>query len=119
VELSVRRRRLLALLGLLLVAGALLAVPARSYWAQRGEVASREAALAELDRQNDELSARLDRLGEPDEIQRIARRDYGLVAGSEESYSILPPATAGLVLPGGWPFDRISGPLERAATGGS
>jgi cell division protein FtsB len=119
VELTVRRRRLVVLLGLLLVAGAVLAVPAQSYWAQRGEVSSREAALAEVDRSNDELAARLDRLDDPDEVQRIARRDYGLVAVGEESYSILPPATAGLVLPRGWPFDRISGPLERAATGGS
>jgi cell division protein FtsB len=119
VQLTVRRRRLVAVLGLLLVAAAVLAVPAQSYWAQRGEVASREAELAELDRANDELADQLERLEDPDEIQRIARRDYGLVAEGEESYSILPPATAGLVLPRGWPFDRISGPLERAATGGS
>jgi cell division protein FtsB len=119
VQLTVRRRRLVALLGLLLVAGAVLAVPAQSYWAQRSEVSNREAALSEVERSNDELAARLDRLDDPDEVQRIARRDYGLVAVGEESYSILPPATAGLVLPRGWPFDRISGPLERAATGGS
>jgi cell division protein FtsB len=119
VELTVRRRRLLVLLGLLLAAAAVLAVPARSYWAQRGEVAARESALAEVDRTNDDLQARLDHLEDPAEVQRIARRDYGLVSAGEESYSILPPATAGLVLPQGWPFDRISGPLERAATGGT
>ena len=119
MQLTVRRRRLVVLLGLLLVAGAVLAVPAQSDWAQRGAVSSREAALDEVERSNDELAARLDRLDDPDEVQRIARRDYGLVAVGEESYSILPPATAGLVLPRGWPFDRISGPLERAATGGS
>lgn len=119
MALSVRHRRIGAVLGLLLVAAAILAVPAQSYLAQRGELADREAELAELDRSNDELAERLDRLSDPDAIQRIARRDYGLVSEGEESYSILPPATAGLVLPGGWPFDRISGPLERAATGGS
>lgn len=119
MQLTVRRRRLVVLLGLLLVAAAVLAVPAQSYWAQRGELDEREAALAEVDRSNDELQSRLDHLEDPAEIQRIARRDYGLVSVGEESYSILPPATAGLVLPRGWPFDRISGPLERAATGGS
>jgi cell division protein FtsB len=119
VQLTVGRRRLVVLLGLLLAAAAVLAVPAQSYWAQRGEVAEREAALAEVQRSNDELQARLDHLEDPDEVQRIARRDFGLVAAEEESYSILPPATAGLVLPQGWPFDRISGPLERAATGGT
>jgi cell division protein FtsB len=119
VELTVRRRRLLVVLGLLLVAAAMLAVPAQSYWAQRDEVAKRESALADVDRANQDLAERLERLDDPDEIQRIARRDYGLVSVGEESYSILPPATAGLVLPTGWPFDRLSGPLQRAATGGS
>ena len=119
MEPSVRRRRFLIALGLLLVVAAVLAVPARSYWAQRGELAAREARLAEVDRTNEELAERLARLGEPAEIQRIARRDYGLVEPGEESYAILPASTAGLVLPAGWPFDRISGPLERSATGGS
>lgn len=96
-----------------------LAVPARGYWAQRGELGDREAALAELEHSNDELERRLDRLDDPGEIELIARRDYGLVAEGEESYAILPPATAGVALPGGWPFDRISGPFARAATGGS
>ncbi len=116
---SVRRRRLAVAASLLIVAATLLAVPAQSYLASRGEVASREAALAEVDRLNDELADRLERLGDPAEIERIARRDYGLVNPGEESYSILPPSTAGLTMPRGWPFDRISGPVERAATGGS
>lgn len=119
MEPSARRRRLLVAVGLMLVVAAVLAVPARSYWAQRGEVAAREARLAEVDRTNDQLATRLTRLGEPTEIQRLARRDYGLVEPGEESYAILPSATAGLVLPTGWPFDRLSGPLERSATGGS
>ena len=119
MEPSARRRRFLIAVGLLLLVAAVLAVPARSYWAQRGELSAREARLAEVNRTNDELTARLTRLGEPAEIQRIARRDYGLVEPGEESYAILPPATAGLVLPTGWPFDRLSGPLERSATGGS
>lgn len=119
MQLTVGRRRLVAVLGLLLVAAAVLAVPAQSYWAQRVVVSDRQAQLAELERQNDELSAELERLADPDEVRRIARRDYGLVEPGEESYSVLPPATAGLVLPDGWPFDRLSGPLERAATGAS
>jgi cell division protein FtsB len=101
---------------LLFVAATVLAVPFRGYLAQRTEVSSRQAELAELRQQNTELVERSERLDDPDEIQRVARRDYGLVAEGEESYTILPPATAGLVLPRAWPFDRLSGPLERAAT---
>lgn len=101
---------------LLVVAATVLAVPAQSYLAQRGEIAARDAELRELEDRNGELADRRDRLDDPEEIQRIARRDYGLVAVGEESYTILPPATAGLVLPRAWPFDRLSGALERAAT---
>jgi len=119
VSLSPRRQTVLVVLALALVPVAVLAVPARAYLAQRGVLGDREAALAELERSNDELEGRLEHLGDPGEIERIARRDYGLVAAGEESYAILPPATAGVVLPGGWPFDRISGPFARAATGGS
>ena len=108
-------RRLAVVAALVFVAATVLAVPARSYWAQRSEVSSRQAELADLRQQNAELVERSDRLDDPDEIQRIARRDYGLVAEGEESYTILPPATAGLVLPRAWPFDRLSGPLERPA----
>jgi cell division protein FtsB len=109
--------RQLAVVGaLVFVAATVLAVPFRGYLAQRTEVSSRQAELAELREQNTELVERSDRLDDPEEIQRIARRDYGLVAEGEESYTILPPATAGLVLPRAWPFDRLSGPLERAAT---
>ena len=115
------RRRLFwqraAVLGaLFVVAATVLAVPARGYLAQRAELSARQSELTDLERQNDELSARRDRLDDPEEIQRIARRDYGLVAVGEESYSILPPATAGLVLPRAWPFDRLGGALEDAAT---
>ena len=109
-------QRLAVVVALLVVAATVLAVPARGYLAQRGELASRSAELSELERQNADLVARRDRLDDPEEIKAIARRDYGLVLEGEESYTILPPATAGLILPQVWPFDRLSGPMEHAAT---
>jgi len=112
------RRTVLVVATLLTVAGAVLAVPAQGYLEQRAEVAARTAELDELERRNDDLRAQLDRLEDPVEIERLARRDHGLVAPGEESYSILPPPTAGVVLPRGWPFDRLAGPLESATTGG-
>jgi len=113
---SARWQQLAVVVALLVVAVTVLAVPARSYMAQRGEIAERSAEMAQLVRQNEDLAARRDRLDDPDEITAIARRDYGLVLEGEESYTILPPATAGLVLPDAWPFDRLSGSMERAAT---
>jgi cell division protein FtsB len=116
---TARRRTFAVVVSLLVVAATLLAVPAQSYLDQRDQLAQREAELAERTEANDALSARLQRLSEDDEITRLARRDLGLVLPGEESYAVLPPPTAGLVLPRGWPFDRLAGPIERAATGGS
>lgn len=112
------RRAVLVAALLLTLVGALLAVPAQGYLEQRSEKTAREAALEEVRRDNDDLRRQLERLEDPAEIERIARRDHGLVAPGEESYSILPPVTAGVVLPRGWPFDRLAGALESATTGG-
>lgn len=99
------------------VTALLVALPARSYFRQQSEVSAARAQLDELEKENDELAAQKKRLSDPGEISRIARRDYGLVEVGEESYSVLPPATAGLVMPNAWPFDRIDGAVRTAAGG--
>ena len=98
-----------------LVAVGFLYSPARSYLDQRGQIASAQATLDKVRAENDRLTKRADRLDDPDEIQRAARRDYGLVGEGEESYTILPPATAGLVLPRAWPFDVLSDSVAKAS----
>jgi cell division protein FtsB len=96
----------------------LVALPVRSYLHQQSDVAAARAELDELERENDQLAARQERLSDPDDIARIARRDYGLVEVGEESYSVLPPTSAGLVMPQAWPFDRIEDAVRTAAGGG-
>ena len=95
----------------------LVALPVRSYLRQQSDVAAARADLEELEHENDQLAARQRRLSDPDEIARIARRDYGLVEVGEESYSVLPPTTAGLVMPNAWPFDRLEDAVRTAAGG--
>lgn len=102
---------------LILVVYSLLVVPAHRYFAQRSVVADRSAQLGDIRSANAEMTQRLKRLDDPDEIQRIARRDYGLVTEGEESYTILPAATAGLNLPSGWPFGLLSESVRRVAAG--
>lgn len=113
------RRTTQALVGLVAVAVAvaLLWAPVRGYLETRAEVADQRAELARLEQQNDRLQRQKDRLEEPAEIQRIARRDYGLVGVGEESYTILPPATAGLALPRSWPFNRLDEAIATASAG--
>lgn len=100
-----------------LVVYGLIAVPAGRYIQQRSDVADRQVQLRDMKERNSALKDKIRRLDDPDEIMRIARRDYGLVTEGEESYTILPPATAGLNLPASWPFDLLSEPVRRVSSG--
>ena len=109
------RHRLLAVGLLAGVVVLVLGLSARAYVGQRVDIARTADQLRELTRANDHLTQRRDRLTDRAVVQRTARREFGLVAVGEESYSVLPPATGGLVLPNSWPFDRVAAPLARAA----
>ena len=110
------RKRNLVMALVAFTAVAILAVPARSYFAQQSEITQTRDQVAEMRRANAELEARKARLTNPEAVQRTARTEFGLVGVGEESYSILPPATAGLVLPNAWPFNKLAGPIAQAAT---
>ncbi|MFV0315511.1 MAG: FtsB family cell division protein [Microthrixaceae bacterium] len=102
-------------LGVLLAMVAFLLVPALTdWWDQRERISQSEAELANIEDDNDELRKRLDLIGDPTTVERIARRDLGLVREGEESYTILPPATAGVVMPDTWPFDRVAPAMASA-----
>jgi hypothetical protein len=87
--------------GLLAAAGATLAVlvlvvfPTRSYLKERGNLNSTSHQLQSLNAQNRQLSNQIGRLNTDSEIERLARKDYGLVKPGEEAYAILPSALAG------------------------
>lgn len=114
---GVLARRAAMVLTVVAVTVLFVAMPMRSYLAQQSDVEGARASLAEIDQGNKKMAARLEHLSDPDEIARIARRDYGLVQQGEESYAVLPPPSAGLVLPRAWPFDRIEAAV-RTASGG-
>lgn len=107
-------RRAGGLLALATLAFVILAAPVGDWWAQRSEISDAEANLTVIEADNRELQERLDRIGDPATIERIARRDLGLVREGEESYTILPPPTAGLVMPDTWPFNRVAASMVDA-----
>jgi len=95
--------------------GLLLAGPVLGYLGERRAVAAQADELARLQAENAALEERLARYRDPNRIERVAREEFGLVEPGEESYSVLPPATAGVVLPEAWPFDLLAGPVAAAA----
>ena len=83
---------------LLAAAGATLAVlvlvvfPTRSYLRERGNMNSAAHQLQAIDAQNRQLTDQIGRLNTDAEVERIARKDYGLVKPGEQAYAILPGA---------------------------
>ncbi|MBS1837984.1 MAG: septum formation initiator family protein [Actinobacteria bacterium] len=114
---SVYSRRAAMVLTIVVVTVLFVALPMRSYLRQQGDLDAARSELRRIEQDNDRLDARKQDLSSPDEVARIARRDYGLVHVGDESYSVLPPSTAGIVLPRAWPFDQIQSAV-RAASGG-
>ena len=93
-----RRALAIVLLGAVLVAAAWTwgVNPVQNWLAQRDEIARLEVRLAEVRASNAALQADIDLLQTDAEIERIARRDLGLVYPGEEAYAIdLPQAVVG------------------------
>ncbi len=66
--------------------------PTGSWVEQRNDLEEAEAQLAELQAENAELEARIERLGSEAEIEREAR-EFGLVRPEEENYLIIAPGS--------------------------
>ncbi len=81
----------------LVVAGILFtfANPARTWFDQRQEIAAARERNSVLDEQSQELRARAATLRTDEEIERIAREEYGLVKPGEEAFGILPAPGSG------------------------
>lgn len=97
---------LLVVLVLFVIGYAVL--PIRSWLDQRSEITGQQVELAEVEAANAALADRVEALGTLTEIERIARRDLGLVMPGEEAYAVLPPAPEPIRLPEAWPFTGLA-----------
>jgi cell division protein FtsB len=84
------RTRLTGRAALLIVAVAMLAlfsvVPVRQYFVQRTELAQLERRTAALEHANDALRSDIERLHDPDYLERIARACLGMVEPGEIAF---------------------------------
>lgn len=65
--------------------------PTGSFIEQRNELQDAEQELTELQAENVELESLVERLESDEEIERVAREDFGMGRSDEESLLILPP----------------------------
>jgi len=89
--------------------------PYRAWQEQRDTVGEVESQLQEVSEQNVQLQDEIDRLSSYEEIERVARRDYGLIYPGEKAYVVLPPAETQLELPKSWPYIILEGHLLATA----
>ena len=104
-----RARLVGALVASVLCVGVLFVAvfPTRSYLAQRASVHQAQRRIDAIDRENQRLQRQARRLTTPDEIERLARAQYGLVRPGEQAYAILPAPKASIGLPELWPFTGL------------
>ena len=103
----------------LLVAAALFAglvyfvFPTQTWLEQRAEASELDESLEQLRAEQAALRADISRMRTPEEVERIARRDFGLVFPGEEAFAMLPAPPAPVDIPGSWPFSILYGePLD-------
>lgn len=68
----------------------LFAFPARTYLAQKHDIAGQEQTIAVLKAENAKLAAESAALRDYSTIGRIARLDYGLVRAGQQAFTVLP-----------------------------
>lgn len=87
--------------------------PTRTWLAQRDELGQREAELAAIRAEEADLEEQAEVLQDPDEIERIAREEYGMVLPGEKPYRMLPAPEDPVDLPDSWPFTGAEDWLNR------
>jgi cell division protein FtsB len=72
--------------------GAMAIEPTRQLLEQRDRIAGMESDLHRLERSNDQLETRIQRLNDPDFLEQLAREQAGLVRPGETAYVVMPPS---------------------------
>ena len=88
-------------------------MPARTLLDQRRTSSSAEHRLSELSRANAEAEALAAALQSDQEIERMAREQYGYARAGEEVYHLLPEARDPVRVPDAWPFTGLGTTIER------
>ena len=81
--------------------------PTTTWLDQRAEAAELEDTLAVLTAEQNLLREDIARMRTPEEIERIARRDFNLVFPGEEAFALLPAPPAPVEIPTSWPFSIL------------
>lgn len=114
VLVSERTRRYLFWLFILAVVVVILIwaiQPIRLWLDQREELSTKQQELTNIESSNSALEQRAEALQTPEQIELIARQNFGLIREGEEAYAVLPAAPDPLRIPSSWPFTELADAL--------
>ena len=103
---AVSRRLVLVLVAVTAAAAALPlgVVPFRDWLEQRDRTEALRVEVEAVEALNRGYEERIDALGTDDEVERLAREDYGLIHKDYEAYAVAPSPRSEQGIPGVWPF---------------
>mgnify|MGYP001229005839 FL=1 len=114
VLVSAKTRRYLFWLFILAVVVVILIwaiQPIRLWLDQREELSTKQQELTNIESSNSALEQRAEALQTPEQIELIARQNFGLIREGEEAYAVLPAAPDPLRIPSSWPFTELADAL--------
>tara|TARA_Y100001970_G_scaffold40898_2_gene50423 strand:+ start:3264 stop:3647 length:384 start_codon:yes stop_codon:yes gene_type:complete len=85
--------------------------PIRLWLDQREDLSTKQQELTDIQSSNSALEQRAEALQTPEQIELIARQNFGLIREGEEAYAVLPAAPDPLRIPSSWPFTELADAL--------
>jgi len=85
--------------------------PIRLWLDQRDDLSIKQQELTDIESSNAALEERAEALQTPEQIEIIARQNFGLIREGEEAYAVLPAAPEPLRIPSSWPFTELADAL--------
>ena len=85
--------------------------PIRLWLDQREDLSTKQQELSDIESSNSVLEQRAEALQTPEQIELIARQNFGLIREGEEAYAVLPAAPGPLRIPSSWPFTELADAL--------
>ena len=85
--------------------------PIRLWLDQREELSTKRQELTNIESSNSALEQRAEALQTPEQIELIARQNFGLIREGEEAYAVLTAAPDPLRIPSSWPFTELADAL--------
>ncbi len=106
MQQAVSRRLVLVLVAITAAAAALPlgVVPFRDWLEQRDRTEALRVEVEAVEVVNRGYEERIDALGTDEEVERLAREEYGLIRPDEEAYAVAPSSRSEQGIPEIWPF---------------